>query len=99
MKGVLLDQEYGQIVLAIELPDGIENLSRDQRRKAQGRLIKQQKTRSAHQRARNRQHLLLAARQRPATLSNPLFQARKKSEDAFEIGFKLVFFGDDCTHL
>src|SRR5262245_5629813 len=59
---VLLHQEHGELLLAVELADRAEDLANDQRRQAERRLVEQQQPRPAHQRARDRQHLLLAAR-------------------------------------
>ena len=82
MEGVLLDQEHGEAVLRVEVADGAENLLRDQRREAERGLVEQQQARAAHQRAADRQHLLLAAGQRAAALAHALLQQREQREDA-----------------
>ena len=89
VEGVLLDQEDGQLLVGVELPDGGENLPRDQRREPERRLVEQQQPRPAHQRARDRQHLLLAAGQRAAALVQALLQPRKQREDPREIGVEM----------
>ena len=61
MIGVLLDDQHGQAVLSVQGADGVENLARDQGRQAERRLVQHQQARAAHQRAADRQHLLLAA--------------------------------------
>ena len=78
VEGVLLDQEHGEPVLRVELADGVEDLPHDQRREAERRLVEQQQPRPRHQRAGDRQHLLLAARQRAAALVQALLQAREQ---------------------
>src|SRR5580700_8243199 len=53
VKGILLDQEYGQALVAIERPDGVEDLPHHQRRQPERRLVEQKEPRPAHQRARD----------------------------------------------
>src|SRR6185312_17245853 len=55
---VLLDQENGDLLLAVYRADDIENLLHDQRREAERRLVEQQELRPAHQCSGDRQHLL-----------------------------------------
>src|SRR5260221_8535188 len=86
VKCVLLDQEDGELLLRVESSDGVEYLPGDERSKPERRLVEQQEARPAHQRACDRQHLLLAARERAAALVEPFAQPRKQREDAGEIG-------------
>ena len=65
--------------------DDLEDLLDDERRQAERRLVEQQEARPAHQRARDREHLLLAARQRAAALALALLEDREQREDALEI--------------
>src|SRR6185503_2908182 len=97
--GVLLDQEDREAFLGIELADGVEDLAHDQRRQTKRRLVEQQKPRPAHQRARDRQHLLLATRQRAAALAKPLLEARKQAEHARKVALELGRLGDGRAHL
>ena len=53
--------QSGETVLGIERFDGIENLLDDQRRQAERRFVQQKQSRPAHERPRDRQHLLFAA--------------------------------------
>ena len=69
---------------AFSLRDGAADLGDDERREAFGRLVQQQEPRVAHQRAADREHLLLAARERARVLLDALAQPRKKLEHAFE---------------
>ena len=63
---------------------------RDQMRRQPDRgLVHQQDARRQHQRARERQHLLLAAAHRAGELAAPLGQARKRLEAEIEIGLDL----------
>ena len=65
---VLLDDEHGQPLLLVQLAHDPEDLADDHRREAERRLVEQQQPRARHQRAGEREHLLLAAgeRARPA---------------------------------
>ena len=57
----------------------------DHRREAERRLVEQQQLGLRHQRAADREHLLLAAGQRPALLLLALLQAREERVDAVEV--------------
>src|SRR5580700_2364532 len=85
MKGVLLDQENSQPFGLVQFRDHFEDLLDDEGRKSKRRLVQEQQAGPAHERARNRQHLLLAARQRSAALRGPLLQAWKKREHALKV--------------
>jgi hypothetical protein len=77
--GVLLDQHDRQPAF-LELADGGHHLGDDLRRQAFRRLVHQQHARIAHQRAADRQHLLLAARQMRRDLAAAFLQPRKHRE-------------------
>ena len=62
---VLLDQQDRDAELA-QRSDDAEDLAHDQRREPEARLVEHQQPRLRHQRAAERQHLPLAARQRAA---------------------------------
>src|SRR5690349_15719860 len=96
---VLLDQKDCETVLGIERFDRIENLLDDQRRQAQRRLIQQQQSWPTHQRPRDCEHLLFAARKRSAALIQALAQTWEEREHAFEIALELGRRGDQRTHL
>src|SRR6516165_4298990 len=68
MKGVLFDQENGETFTRVQLCNHLEDLLDDERRETKRRLVQEQQSGPAHQRSRNRQHLLLAARQGSPTL-------------------------------
>ena len=87
--GVLLDEENGGAV-GIDLLDDGENLLDDDRREAEGRLIKQEQRRAGHDRAGNRQHLLFAAGQRAARLVAALGEDGEQIKDVVEILFDVV---------
>src|ERR1051326_161066 len=72
VEGVLLDQEDRDLVARVELAHDVEDLLGDQWGEAERGLVEQQEARAAHQGAGDRQHLLLAARQRAAALVAPL---------------------------
>ena len=59
------------------------------RRQAKRRLVEQDQPRPAHQRAADRQHLLLAAGERAAALISAVAQPRKQREHALEVGIEV----------
>src|ERR1043166_411160 len=59
---ILLAHQHGQAKMLVELADLRDGLRDQERRQADRRLVDQQQSRRGHQRPRNRQHLLLAAR-------------------------------------
>ncbi len=59
----------------------MRELFEDQRREAEGRLVEDQEFRPHHQRAGDRQHLLLAARQCPRPLPRPFAQDREQFQE------------------
>src|SRR6185312_16610194 len=67
--------------------DFAADLRDEARHDAFGRLVENDELRPHHQAARNRKHLLLAARKRAALLFQPLLQARETGEHIF---FKLL---------
>ena len=66
---------------AIMRRDGGGQLLDDDRREALERLVEQQQRRIGHQRARDRQHLLLAAGELVAHVAAPLGEAREQLVD------------------
>src|SRR5262249_38226676 len=65
--GVLLHEKYRRPLLA-DVADRLKNCLNQDWRKAHGRLIEQQQFWAGHQRPSHREHLLLAASERPAFL-------------------------------
>ena len=80
--GVLLDEQDGDAALAVDAADDVEDLLHQLRRQAERRLVEQHQPRPRHQRAADRQHLLLAARQRAGALVGALLQHREVAEHA-----------------
>ena len=80
---VLLD-EHDRLALALQPRDRAADLGDDERREAFGGLVHQQHARVAHQRAADREHLLLAARERAGGLGVPFVQAREQLEDTLD---------------
>src|SRR5439155_8815108 len=76
---VLLDQEHSDAAL-VDLADGPEDLAHQERREAERRLVEQQQPRPRHEGARDREHLLLAAREGARALAAALAQAREEAE-------------------
>jgi len=88
-----------EAVLGVELLIGVENLPHDQRRQAKRRLVEHQEPWPAHQRACDRQHLLLAARQRAAALREALIEPGKQRQHPFEIAIEVARCGHGRAHL
>ncbi len=84
--GVLLDHEYGEPFLPVQLGHNPEDLARDDGREAERRLVEHQQSRPRQERAREREHLLLAARQRPRLLVSPLLEPGEVAEHRREVG-------------
>ena len=87
-RGILLDDEDRRALL-VDRADDVEHLVDEHRRQAHRRLVHQQQLRPRHQRAADRDHLLLAARQRAGILVEPLLDAREQCEDALIVGIEL----------
>ncbi len=81
---VLFDQQQRHAVRADLAQNRKDALDHD-RRQAHARLVEEQQARAAHQRSSNRQHLLLAARQRAALLPRAVAQDGKQPMHAIEI--------------
>src|SRR5262249_57685875 len=75
--------------------DQIEHLLHDQRSETGGRLIHQEKPGPRHQRATDRAHLLLTARERAGGLASPLAQLRKELIDPRKLLGKMAARGGD----
>ena len=69
----------------VDLLDDLGDLVDDLRREPQRRLVEQQQLRAGHQRAADRDHLLLAAGEQPGGLGAPLAQAREQVEHGLEL--------------
>src|SRR5712664_1485125 len=81
---VLLDEQHGQTLLAMEHLQHVQDRVHDARHDAEARLVEHQEARPRHERARDRQHLALAAGERARALVNALAQHREEAEDALE---------------
>src|SRR5215471_1357899 len=81
--GVLL-HEHDRESLRLQSPDGGHHLADDLRRQALRRLVHQEHARVRHQGAPDREHLLLAARERAGDLLAALAQPREKLGDRIE---------------
>src|SRR5262249_57255903 len=95
----VLEQEDGEPVARVEVADDAEDLLGDERREAERGLVEQQQARASHEGARNRQHLLLAARQRTAALIAALGEAWEEREHALEILGERCAAGRNRAHL
>ena len=78
---MLVDQQ-DRLTFALEPREAGPDLGADQRRQAFGRLIENEQLRIGHQRAADREHLLLAAGELVAHVGAPLGKAREEFVDA-----------------
>src|SRR2546425_3252637 len=78
---VLLD-EQDRGALLVDVADDLEDRLHQDRCEPHRRLVEEHDLRPRHQRAPDREHLLLAARKRPALLVQAFLQAREEAEDA-----------------
>ena len=79
--------------------DDLEDLLHEERREAEGRLVEEQELRLGHQRAADREHLLLAAGERPARLASRSRRRGKSAEHALEAGSDSVSRPQVGAHL
>src|SRR5688572_4233131 len=80
---VLLDEQHGH-ARALELADHLADVSYERGRQALRGLVHENDPRAGHHDARNREHLLLAARERLARLVEALLQPGEVGEYALE---------------
>ena len=85
LREVLLRHQHGELVLVLELLDLVDGTAHQHGRETDRRLVDQQDARVEHQRARQRQHLLLAAAHRAGELVAPFFQAIEHAVTEVEI--------------
>ena len=78
---LLLDQQHRDARVAIEPQDDVADLVHDVRLNAFGRLVQNQQRRLEHERAADRELLLLSAREIAAAPAQHLLQHRKQVED------------------
>src|SRR2546425_6401556 len=76
---VLLDDEDGQALL-VQPGEDLEDLADDDRGEAERGLVEHEQARPGDQRAAEREHLLLAARERAGRLCAPLAELREVAE-------------------
>src|SRR6266581_3561476 len=80
---VLLDEERRH-ALGPELTDHLEEVLHDEGRETGGRFVEQDEVRLRHQRAADREHLLLTAAERNRELSRALGEPREQRVDALQ---------------
>src|SRR5205085_8242390 len=84
---VLFDEENGRARL-VDLGDRRKDRAHEKRREPERRLVHQQHARPAHQRASDREHLLLASGERAGLLRDALLEAREERERAVEVALE-----------
>src|SRR2546423_201146 len=82
---VLLDDEHRHALALVQLLDDPEDLGHEQWREAERGLVEQQKPRPLHERASEREHLLLAAAERARLLALALLEPREVGADPGEV--------------
>ena len=82
---VLLDDQHREALLLVEPAHDLEELLDDDRREPERRLVEEQEPRPREARAGEREHLLLAARQRSGLLVAPLREPRQLARDLVEV--------------
>src|SRR3954451_16711924 len=82
---VLLDEQDGGTP-RVDVADRGEHLLHEHRRQTERWLVEEEQAGVSHQGAADREHLLLAAGERPAKLALALPQAGKERVDALQIG-------------
>ena len=80
--GVLLGEQHGHALLAVEPAHDVEDLGHQHRGEAHRRLVEQHQRRPRHQRAADGEHLLLAARDVAGGHRAPVRQAGEIAVDA-----------------
>src|SRR2546427_3145816 len=85
LAGVLLHHQDAEAA-PVDLLDLLEQPLHDLGGEAEGGLVHQQEPRLRHQRPRDREHLLLASRERPGHLRPALSQPREEREHLVELG-------------
>ena len=93
-RGVLLDDEDGEAVLAVQALEDLEDLADDHRREPERRLVEHQQARARHQRAAEGEHLLLAAGERPGRLPLALGEPGEELEHAPAVGVGVAVAAD-----
>ena len=79
---ILLNDEDTDFTLFAEADQNFLDLLHNHRRESLGRLVHNEEPRVEKQRARNREHLLLAAGELIATIGSPFRKARERLVDA-----------------
>src|SRR5579859_2073844 len=87
---ILLGHQHGERVALFHFADGFDGAADQDRGEADRRLVDQQNLRRQHQRATERQHLLLAARHAAGELAAALGKPRKGLEADVEIALELA---------
>src|SRR6266498_507967 len=87
---VLLDDEHGEALLLVQLADDAKDLAHDHRGETQGGLVEEEQPGASHERPGERQHLLLAAGERPCLLVTPLLEPWEVAADALVAGGEAV---------
>ncbi len=86
---VLLDEEDGEPALGAQPPDQLEDEPDELWRQAERRLVEEEQARPRHQRARDRELLLFAARERACRRVQPLREHGEELEELLPLSPRL----------
>ena len=98
LRHVLLDEQHRDALVA-DPPHLCEQLVEHLRREAEGGFVEHQQARASHERAPDREHLLLAAAHRAGELVAPLFETREQAEHLAHPRLALVPRGEVTAEL
>src|SRR3989442_1852264 len=84
-RDVLLDEQDAHALLAVDGAHDAEDLAGDERRESERGLVEEEQARPQHERAPDREHLLLAPGEAPGGLTPSLAQHRKIVVDPREV--------------
>src|SRR6185436_14754588 len=78
---VLLDDEHRRARLLVDASQRREDVAHQDRRDAERGLVEEQELRARHESQADREHLLLASRERRAVVAQAVLEAREELED------------------
>ena len=96
---ILLDDEHADVALIAEIEQNLFDPFDNDRRQALGRLVHDQEPRVEQERARNGEHLLLAAGELIAAIGAPFGETRKRFVDARDRPLRLAVAGGEAQML
>src|SRR5579885_1822121 len=93
LREVLLGHQHGELILVPQLLDLVDHAPHPDRREPDRGLVDEEDARRGHQRAGEREHLLLTAAHAARELAAPLLQDREELVAGGEIALQLIAGG------